>query len=296
VEIIVVDDGSTDDTWNWLQSQSDIVRIRQLNWGKCNAVNRAVAVSRGEFIRFLDSDDLLVTGANDAQIALARCGADIVVGGYKVRYEDDRSEFTVNWTPCDDFIAQQLGECNSSHYSAYIFRRTFLHDLCHRQEFAFRDDRMFVIEAAMKNPSVTIHDLPCFIHRHHGRERIQFRHGLVSDVTNWQELQVFEKAERLLDAAGALNERRKRAIAKTLWPLAHRIASTHLEEAGKVVDRIRRLDPTFTVPEKGLLGSLYRAIGFRSTQRLVRIARAMRNAARRMRGKDFVYMPGRPRR
>ena len=90
-QIIVVDDGSTDGTWDWLQSQKDVVAIRQDNWGKDWAVNKGFAVAHGEFVRFLDSDDWLVPGANEKQLTIGRLQhADVVVGGCRVY--DEASE------------------------------------------------------------------------------------------------------------------------------------------------------------------------------------------------------------
>ena len=84
-EIIVVDDGSSDGTWEWLQAQKDVVAFRQENWGKGWAVNAAFAMARGEYVRFLDSDDWLLPGANSRQLAVARAGnADVVVAGTDV--------------------------------------------------------------------------------------------------------------------------------------------------------------------------------------------------------------------
>jgi len=68
IEIIVVDDGSTDNTPSvvdrWGQScggHSDIAirYFHQSNWGVGSARNRGLIESRGEFIQFLDSDDIL---------------------------------------------------------------------------------------------------------------------------------------------------------------------------------------------------------------------------------------------
>ena len=57
-EIIVVDDGSTDDTPDWVQRDfPDMIYIYQENAGVSAARNRGVALARSEWIAFLDSDD-----------------------------------------------------------------------------------------------------------------------------------------------------------------------------------------------------------------------------------------------
>lgn len=57
-ELIVVDDGSTDDTAEILQSYGpDIQVLRQANAGVSAARNTGVRSAKGDFIAFLDSDD-----------------------------------------------------------------------------------------------------------------------------------------------------------------------------------------------------------------------------------------------
>jgi len=60
-EIIVVDDGSTDGTLALLRRfESDLVRVvTQKNQGAAAARNKALSLSQGDYIQWLDADDLL---------------------------------------------------------------------------------------------------------------------------------------------------------------------------------------------------------------------------------------------
>jgi glycosyltransferase involved in cell wall biosynthesis len=59
LEIVVIDDGSEDDTREILAPYTDRIRyIRQENRGLAGARNRGIEESRGRYLAFLDSDDL----------------------------------------------------------------------------------------------------------------------------------------------------------------------------------------------------------------------------------------------
>jgi glycosyltransferase involved in cell wall biosynthesis len=57
-EIIVVDDGSTDDTKAMVQASGEVRYFCQANAGPAKARNTGIREARGDFIAFLDSDDL----------------------------------------------------------------------------------------------------------------------------------------------------------------------------------------------------------------------------------------------
>ena len=100
IELIVVDDGSVDQTsevvrW-WKQKETDeqlkVGYFSQPNRGAPVARNRGLIESRGEYIQFLDSDDLLHPQKISLQVqVLQRSGADFVFS--------PTGEFrdTINW-------------------------------------------------------------------------------------------------------------------------------------------------------------------------------------------------------
>ncbi len=72
LEVIVVDDGSSDDSWAVIERYGPRVHaIRQPNGGQGSAYNAGFAASRGEWVLFLDSDDVLDCGAVARLLACA---------------------------------------------------------------------------------------------------------------------------------------------------------------------------------------------------------------------------------
>lgn len=69
-EVIVVDDGSTDETPQVLARHRDRVRVvEQANRGVAAARNAGAALARGELLAFLDADDAWLPGKLEAQAA-----------------------------------------------------------------------------------------------------------------------------------------------------------------------------------------------------------------------------------
>jgi glycosyltransferase involved in cell wall biosynthesis len=86
-EIIVIDDGSTDDTPQVMaeyHGHETIRYLRQENQGQPKAKNRGIAESRGEFVAFLDADDVWLPEKLALQLQLFN---EPAVGvGYTRRY------------------------------------------------------------------------------------------------------------------------------------------------------------------------------------------------------------------
>lgn len=72
IEVIVVDDGSTDDTERRLAGREDIRYIKVRNGGVGSARNHGIRVARGEWVALLDSDDAWVPDKLEKQVRVAR--------------------------------------------------------------------------------------------------------------------------------------------------------------------------------------------------------------------------------
>ncbi|WP_232210419.1 glycosyltransferase family 2 protein [Nitrococcus mobilis] len=79
LEVIVVDDGSTDDTAVVAKSFPDIRLIRARNGGAARARNIGIEASHGEFIVFLDADDRWLSGRLDGMLNLFTVDDDVEI-------------------------------------------------------------------------------------------------------------------------------------------------------------------------------------------------------------------------
>ncbi|HME34280.1 MAG TPA: glycosyltransferase family A protein [Candidatus Sulfotelmatobacter sp.] len=80
IEIIVVDDGSTDETRSKLDSYGNRIRwVAQKNGGPAAARNRGIAMAKGEIVAFQDSDDAWHSTKIERQVSLLqRAGQSVV--------------------------------------------------------------------------------------------------------------------------------------------------------------------------------------------------------------------------
>lgn len=91
IEVIVIENGSTDETWNILKRTMDNrVIILQSEKGVSNARNKGIDEAKGEYLTFLDADDWLAPDAVEKMVEYMEPCVDIVSARYfgDKEYED----------------------------------------------------------------------------------------------------------------------------------------------------------------------------------------------------------------
>lgn len=75
LEVVVVDDGSTDDTADVVRGIGDdrVRYLYQANTGQGAARNHGIRASRGEYLAFLDADDIYLPQKAERQVELLSC-------------------------------------------------------------------------------------------------------------------------------------------------------------------------------------------------------------------------------
>lgn len=103
IELIVIDDESTDETKSIVSNFKDKRLLYQSkeNGGASSARNLAFKMSSGEFIKFMDADDLLSSNAIHDQVKLAESNPGSVISSKWGRfYNNDISTFNLNPEEC----------------------------------------------------------------------------------------------------------------------------------------------------------------------------------------------------
>ena len=98
LEVLVVDDGSTDNTPEILTSYAGSVRVvKKANGGLSSARNAGIKEAKGAYIAFLDADDWWLPGKLSAQVKLMQSRPEIGFCSVAANVEDPDGKFLNLW-------------------------------------------------------------------------------------------------------------------------------------------------------------------------------------------------------
>lgn len=145
-EIIVVDDGSTDCSREIIESYGDrIIPVLKKNGGQGSAMNAGFRVSKGEWVCFLDSDDVWIPDKIEKVIEVAKRNPDAIMIYHKVQPISSSGEYIEKSIPSKLFrgkieekVIRSGGWWMYPPNSANCFRRDFLERVMDIPEEEFR--------------------------------------------------------------------------------------------------------------------------------------------------------------
>ena len=156
LEIILVDDGSTDESGaicdEYAGQDSRFVVIHQQNAGAANAKNTGLDQATGDFVAFIDSDDYVESDWIEKIVNTAEnYDADVVEFDFDKVYRNRSEggnrypEISV-YTP-EEYLGQYLDNWTCSLFCNKLFRRELVLDVRFRKERRCIDDEFFTYKA-----------------------------------------------------------------------------------------------------------------------------------------------------
>ncbi len=252
LEIIVVDDGSTDDTRERLAGYRDrIIYVFQKNQGLSAARNTGIRHARGEWIALLDSDDVWHPQKTDIQLRAAKRFTGVGLIGSpsaSIMWPEVETEAAARLLSQRDFLLSgRIGPSGALIYRS-CFDRVGLFDTALRS----CEDRDMWLRLSVEYPAMLVLS-PCWWYRRHSTqmsrratpmylnhlavlEKFFRRHGELCH------LQSLGEAYMYLDASWCYFEEgdRRRAIAYLLRSFARRPLGIH-DELSKPFHRCKAL-------------------------------------------------------
>ncbi|MBX3165251.1 MAG: glycosyltransferase family 2 protein [Bacteroidetes bacterium] len=118
IEIICIDNNSTDTTWNVLlelqKQYPQLILEKELKPGACAARNKGLSIAKGEWIQFLDADDLLLPNKIEHQVGLVQNkNVAFLAGAYKKR-KVQGNEIEVILLNKNIFLATFINQCGNT--------------------------------------------------------------------------------------------------------------------------------------------------------------------------------------
>jgi glycosyltransferase involved in cell wall biosynthesis len=234
-EVVIVDDGSTDNTWEYLQTlpSPPFKVIRQENSGSNAARNRGLKDAGGKYVRLLDSDDLTIPEQLDKQVVFLEenpsvflCYSDWV---YQTA-DEQRIMEPIDGTRIDEFI-RFYAKIGHGCFTA----RT---DLCKKVGYDLSVKRYQELDffyGLLLHGQGKPQYLPGIssIYRIHGADQIQDS----GNIKAWlEQLKILRKVETKLAESDMLTAERRERLAITYRALAESIYDFYPEMYNEILE------------------------------------------------------------
>lgn len=271
VEIIVVDDGSTDNTLELIKSFGhEIQYIAGFHQGACAARNAGLLEASGEFLQFLDADDWLMEGKVARQAGLlAESGATFVAGSYYREHWSSYDRTCKRLQAVDPWVALLSGGGCLGNTCSNLWRASAIKSIGGWNiEWQSSQEAELMFRLLQEGADVAWDFEPLTVVR--SRENsISNMSGVNLKPSAWRNwIKIREHIVEYLANRGELNEDRLAAFQQTLIRLARDYRRQDGEEARRVMRRnSARMKALRTIEGRFLYGLIFDVFGFEVAER-----------------------------
>ena len=260
IECIVVDDGSTDNTSeiveDFIGNNNDSFTVKyiyQENQGSQVARNTGTVASQGEFIQYLDSDDLLYPDKLKSQVEYLIQNAEID-GVYGDWEKGNLKEKNLNKAcESDDMVLQLLTE-KAVHTLSFLFRRSRVRQIGEWDKDVKRNQEIdFQVRGLLSGASYKYVEQTCGLWRIHDGARI------INTTGSREIIRFYKLWEHRLTSFDLLNQKIKNGISNTLFWAATSNRKTRDDEMINLLTECIRFNPSihfYNSPKMKLLSTL----------------------------------------
>ena len=213
IEHIVVDDASTDSSWSVIEGFGTSIQAvrQQRNGGGAAARNHGAALATGEYLMFLDADDLLGPSAVEGLVSTLRARPTSLAACRWQRIVQRDDDWTTERAerplpaPNDD---QLLGWLQGRWVPpcAVLWPRAVFDAVGGWDEtLTLNDDGDLMMRALACGVTIAIAETGTASYRTHGDRRLSVSRNVFEERHLRSQLRVFTKLARTLDAAGRLD-------------------------------------------------------------------------------------------
>ncbi|WP_158544286.1 glycosyltransferase family 2 protein [Pedobacter miscanthi] len=267
LEVVVINDGSTDNTLSLLENYPKILKIISTeNKGVSHARKLGFNHASGDYIQYLDADDLLIFNKIEKQLnALLSTNADVAYGDWQKFITQD-SQLLVT----EAIVREMKPDLEISIFTdfwcppaAILYSRRVCSKLEWKENLPIIQDARYFLDAAILK--ATFEYTPGIMAQYRTAQSQSLSQksdaNFVKDLfENTKEIhQIWEKD--YIDRPD-----KKQAIIQSLRHCINRLTVLDKNLAQEAIQLLLTIVPHYLPPEKGLLRTLSRIIGYRNAE------------------------------